>query len=298
VQTFKDMTKLAEYDAPTQVRIGRLQLAAGSLEGAAYNAQKALASVPDDLGGLALQGDVLLAQRDYAKADGAARELIAKYPTHADGYRLAGDVAMSRGQFAAAAQSFRTALDREMTSDNARRLARAYLLSGETAKASAFLEQWLSTHTDDVAARSALAEVYMRSGNWNQAQAQYQHVLASGDDLSALNNLALIQLQLKDPTAAATAGRAMKLAPQDANTIDTLGWILVQQGQLDGGLRYLRDARLRQPESPELRYHLAYALAKAGHQAEAKTELDYALKDGVRFEGIEQARQLRKQLTP
>ncbi|HEX5127534.1 MAG TPA: XrtA/PEP-CTERM system TPR-repeat protein PrsT [Rhodocyclaceae bacterium] len=297
IQTFKDMTKLAEYDAPMQVRIGRLQMIAGSLDGAAYNAQKALTSTPGDAGALLLQGDVLLAQHDYAKAETSARELVAKFPAGADGYRLAGDVAMARNQFSLAAQSYRSALEHASTSENARRVARAYLLSGDAAKASAFLEQWLSKHANDIATRSALAEVDMRQGNWNQAKLQYQQVLNAGDDVSALNNLALVQLRLKDSTAAATAGRAVKLAPQDPNTLDTLGWILVQQGQLDGGLRYLRDARLRAPESPELRYHLAFALAKLGHQAEAKTELDYGLKDGASFDGVEDARQLQKELT-
>ena len=62
-----------------------------------------------------------------------------------------------------------------------------------------------------------------------------------------LNNYANLLLQLNDPAAQATAEQALKLDPDNPNFADTLGWILVQGGQTEAGLRYLREARLRSP---------------------------------------------------
>ena len=54
----------------------------------------------------------------------------------------------------------------------------------------------------------------------------------------------------------------------------------------------LRDARLREPGNPEIRYHLAKVLAQTGRKAEAKEELTQALKISRQFEGSKDAEQL------
>jgi len=74
-------------------------------------------------------------------------------------------------------------------------------------------------------------------------------------------------------------------APANYNALDTLGWALFQAGQTDRALQLLRDARLRQPANPEIRYHLGAVLAKTGRKAEAQEELEAALKGGAAFEG-------------
>jgi Flp pilus assembly protein TadD len=60
------------------------------------------------------------------------------------------------------------------------------------------------------------------------------------------------------------AERAYQLAPSDANVADTLGWALVEAGQVEKGLRYLREAQVRAPANPEIRDHLAEALKRRG----------------------------------
>ena len=81
-------------------------------------------------------------------------------------------------------------------------------------------------------------------------------------DARAHNNLAHVLLQLGDAKALAHAEQAHALAPSQPQVNDTLGWVLVQQGQVEKGLRYLREAALRAPENTEIQAHLKATLAK------------------------------------
>lgn len=58
----------------------------------------------------------------------------------------------------------------------------------------------------------------------------------------------------------------------------------------------LRDARLRAPQNPDIRYHLAAVLAGKGRKAEARSELEAALQGNHGFESEAQARQLLEAL--
>ncbi|MDP1533382.1 MAG: tetratricopeptide repeat protein, partial [Rubrivivax sp.] len=76
----------------------------------------------------------------------------------------------------------------------------------------------------------------------------------------------------------------------------TLGWALFQNGQAERALQLLRDARLRQPGNPEIRFHLAAVLAHAGRKTEAREEIEAAMKLGTNFESVADARKLHETL--
>ena len=61
--------------------------------------------------------------------------------------------------------------------------------------------------------------------------------------------------------------------------LDTLGVILVDQGDNDRGVKVLKQAVAYAPKAPQTRLHLAEALIKTGDKAGAKTELETVLKD-------------------
>jgi Flp pilus assembly protein TadD len=73
------------------------------------------------------------------------------------------------------------------------------------------------------------------------------------------------------------AEKAFKSAPGNTAVADLYGWALVQKGDMDAGLRVLRDVRLREPGNATVRWHLAWALAKSGRKVEAREELRAAL---------------------
>lgn len=275
---FQDATRLAAFDPVQQVSIGRLQLAAANPEGALYCADKALQGRPDDADALGLIVDVETGRRDFAKADAALRTLTSKHPKSVQAAIAAGNLAMARGQYGAAVSAYQAALARSEQTGNAINVARAQLSAGDGGTAAAFLADWVKKRPNDLAALKALAEVQFRAGLLPAARETYAKAAAADPaDGDLLNNYANLLLALKDPGAQALAERAVQLDPGNAHYAGTLGWILVQQGQVAPGLRYLREARLRRPDSGEIRYRLAYALSKSGRQAEARDEVAAAL---------------------
>jgi Tfp pilus assembly protein PilF len=126
---------------------------------------------------------------------------------------------------------------------------------------------------------------------------QFQAVLKEDPkNLVALNNLATAYQQEKDPRALEYAEKAHALAPDSAAVLDTLGWILVEQGNTARGLPLLQKAVSLAPAAPDIRYHLAAALARTGDNAAARKELVQVLDSGKSFAGMDEAQALQKKL--
>lgn len=294
---FGRMTRLASFDPGWQTDIARYQIAAGNLEGAMYSLEKALSGKPDFVPAQVLLAEVELRAGETAKAEQRAKTIVNANPGLATGYRLQADVAMARKRYPEAISGYKAALRMEASTESAMRLYQALGQSGDTRAAIEFVEAWLKTQPRDGVALRALAEAQTRAGNLAAARAAYEQVLRlEGDDPAVLNNLANVLARQGDRRALEVAEKAHRLAPRDAAIQDTLGWILVQQKQLEAGLRHLREARLRAPENAEIRYHLAAALALAGRRDEARRELEPALRDGIVFEGQPEARKLSEEL--
>lgn len=290
-------TRLAEYNARSQVAIARLQLAAANPDGAAYSISKALQDNPDYLPALALLVETEARRGNSAKADAALKTLVAKHPEALETASVSADLAMFRGQYRAAIEAYRKLLTRADTIENALALVRAYSATGEFGKAASFLEGWVKKHPKDPAARRALADIQFRAGQLTQARQSYQSAVASDpDNAMLLNNFANVLSQLNDPQAQEVAEKAVQLSPTHPAYADTLGWILVGKGRTEAGLRYLREARLRSPEDAEIRFHLAYALNKIDRKDEARDELKAALNGSRPLAATPLLDQLRKEL--
>ncbi|WP_413898913.1 XrtA/PEP-CTERM system TPR-repeat protein PrsT [Rhodoferax sp.] len=290
-------TRVADYNPTLQVQIATLQLAAQNVNGAAYSLEKALATRPDFLPALALMTEVELRQSDFAKAERRAMSITAKHPKRAIGHSLQGDIAVARGQTRVALDAYRRAHQLEPSTESLLRLFRILASQDGGRPAQQLAEQWIKSHPRDASTQRALADAYARGGNFSAARLAYEALLQSApDDAVVLNNLANVLLRLKDPGAIKVAEQAVAKSPGNANAVDTLGWALFQNGQTDRSLPILRDARLRDPANPEIRYHLAVVLAQTGRKTEARDELEVALKGGAAFEGAADAAALLKSL--
>lgn len=296
-QTLTDMARYANYDPSAQFEVARLQVLANNPSGANYSLDKALGTQPDFLPALVLRTEIEIRQREFAKAEQRIRQIESKPGGEAIAARLQGDLAMARGQQNVALTAYGNAMKKDDSADMALRLFRAHAATGDLAKGAAFLEKWLKKHPDNPLILRTSGDTELQLGNLAAARATYEKLLKlQPDDALVWNNLAHVALAQNDKAATGFAERAYALRPNDPVIIDTLGWLLFKQGSVDRGLALLRDARLRDSNNPEIRYHLATALARSGRTAEAREELAQALKTGNAFPGIDDARRLQGEL--
>ena len=291
--TLGGATRVADFNAPQQTEIAALQLAANNVDGAAYSLSKALSDQPNFIPAQALMVQVEQRQGSPDKAEVRARQIAQNQPNKALGHSLLGDLAMARKNPTVAIAAYRQAHKVETGTSTTLTLMNVLASQNQANEALEIGRQRLRQTPGDVPVQLLVGDLHARAGRFGDAATAYKAALkAQPQNAQALNNLANAQLKLKDPAALQTAQAAHKIAPQNPLVIDTLGWVLFQQGQTEQALPLLRDARLRAPDNPEIRYHLAKVLFATGRKAEARDEAREALKISDRFDGAVEAQAL------
>jgi tetratricopeptide (TPR) repeat protein len=313
----------------------RAELALGQRAAAAATLRTLLAGRPDNTALRREVADLLAADHDYDGARGLlheglarrpgdpllsaglvavaaekggpaaaleAADALARDPANPSAATLRGEVLLAQGHAAAAAAAFhaqRAALD-QADPGIARlqlREAQALAAAGQPDAAAALLRRWHAAHPEDDAASLVLASLDLAAGRLPAARAGFEAVLARLPNTpAALNNLAWVRQQQGDlPGARALAMRAYLLQP-DASTADTLGWIVLAQGDAANALPLLRAAAQGRAE-PAIAYHYAAALARSGQTAAAVATLRPLLAEGARgFDEKPQAARLLAEL--
>ena len=204
-----------------------------------------------------------------------AKALQAAAPKAATGYVLEGDVYAGSRQWNPAERAYRDAMKADPQSVvSALKLHGVLLNAGKKAEAEALARKLLAERPNDTVFRSYLAEQALRSKDLKASVALYQAVIAQQpDDVAALNNLAWASGQLGDAKAIGYGERALQLAPDSPLVLDTVGVLLVGQGDTAKGVDYLARAVSLAPDRPDIRLNYAKALLKAGRTEDARKEL-------------------------
>jgi Flp pilus assembly protein TadD len=71
--------------------------------------------------------------------------------------------------------------------------------------------------------------------------------------------------------------KALHARPNDGAIVDSLGWVLLRQGETQQALRLLEKAAELQPEDPSITGHLGDAYWDAGRRVEAEDQWRRAL---------------------
>lgn len=161
-------------------------------------------------------------------------------------------------------------------------LAQASLLhqNKQTAAALDLLEKYLAAKPDDqeVLYQSAmLAEELKR---FDLMEQRLRHLMAvRPDQSSAFNALgySLADRNIRLDEADQLLSQAIKLAPDEAAIVDSLGWLRFRQNRFDAAVDLLRKAYKLQAD-PEIAAHLGEALWRQGSKDEAKQVLQQASK--------------------
>lgn len=291
--SFRKLTEKLPKSAQAHHRLGMAHLRAQDTKAAAASFSKALKLDPAMLPAAAALSSLELEAGRTQEAMRIARQVQQQQTTHPLGYELEGDTHMRTGAYASAVKAYAGAYERGKNGGLAIKLASARKRAGDAAGVYQTLVQWLTEHPDDTSVRTVLARAYQSDGNRKEAMEQYQKVLGKQPgNVVALNNLGWIYHEQGDSRALEYAEKAYKLAPNQPVIIDTLGWMLVQQGQVKRGLGLLQSAAAKPPALPDIRYHLAAALDKAGRRQEARKELEHLLENNHNFSEATAARAL------
>lgn len=278
IDSYLKLAVLQPASAALQLSIANLQMAQKDYPAALQSVKKALVLQPGLLEAEVAEVGLLLDARLPLQAAAAARGVQRRHPGLAAGYKLEADVLMAQGQPLAALTLYQQAYGISPGGPQMINIHQALMLAGKRDDANARLLAWLARHPADQAARLYLAGSYLRAQQYIQASEQYEKILQQTPGHAvALNDLAWTYQRARDPRALEIAERAARLAPRQPAVLDTLGWILLQQGQTARALPLLRQAAALAPHADEIAYHLSLALIQAGDKPAARQQLEQLL---------------------
>lgn len=153
-------------------------------------------------------------------------------------------------------------------------LTRAQLLrsAGEVDAAVRALEEALPQYSDSSELRYELALLYERQNRLSDVEYQLRQVIEyDSRNAHAYNALGytLADRNLRLDEARELVERAMELRPGDPAILDSMGWVLYRQGDLQGALQYLEQAWTRLPQA-EIGAHLGEVLWQSGQRSQAR----------------------------
>jgi len=178
-------------------------------------------------------------------------------------------------------------------SDRFGRIARDFRLEERVTEAVDEFEKFLRREPDSVPANTMVGVLLERQGQLPEAETRYKQALKADPRAAvAANNLAWLY---------ADSGRnldeALQLAqvaseglPDQAEVIDTLGWVYYRKELHSLALPLLKRVAQQDPKNPLYRYHLGMALFAAGDTVQAKQHLSQALTLNPKFPGSDEAR--------
>lgn len=294
--TYEKVVKMAPKSPLAYYKLASVQAAAKNLDPAKSSLRKALELKPDYLEAQAALISLELRAGKPTEALKISQQVQKQNPRISTGFVFEGDILINQKQYDQAIKAYEKAFSLDKSGLIAVKLHQAQSLAGNVKNADIRLLQWLKEQPKDIAARTYMAQAYVTRGQGKQAIEQYQILLQGAPgNLFALNNLAWLYHHEKDPRALDMAEQAYKLRPDAAFITDTLGWILLEQGNAARAVELLQKAVSLAPTNPEIGYHYAVALAKAGDKQKARKQLDTVLASGQSFPQQDEAKAMLKQ---
>lgn len=297
LETYNRLVTMRPDSALAQFRIASIYMAMQNPSAASDALKKALTLQPDYLEAQLAMASLEVRKGNYEQALAIARQIQKKNGKSPVGYVLEGDLLTVQKKPDLAVKAYEQAFSISQSGPLLVKLHAALSRAGKDKDASARMAQWLKEHPTDATTRIYLADTYIAEKQTKAAVEQYQIILSQDPKyVPALNNIAWLYQQEKNPRAQEYAEQAFKLKPDNPAVLDTLGWILVQQGNTTRGLPLLQKATSLAPEAAVIQYHFVLGLVKSGDKIKARKELEQLLASGKNFSQIEEARALLKQL--
>jgi len=284
LSTYNKMASVAPRDPRGHVGAAGMQLRAGDLDNAGRSIERGLKAAPSSRDLVSMSVALAIAKRQPDEARRIAHAVQKDRPGEAMGWALEGDIEASMQRWGPAAAAFRTALDKQAATGVMAKYLFVLKQDGRTAEAKSVAAARLKAQPTDQELLFTLGDNAQREGDLAQARQHYEAILRlKPDHMLALNNLATVLVEQKQPGALALAQRAVLLAPRQPAVLDTLAQSQAAEGKLGDAVVTQRKAVVLAPGMPALRLTYAKLLIRNGDRVEAKQQLSRLASLGAGF---------------
>ena len=278
LESFAKLAALQPASAAVQLGMAQVQMKLKDQAGALESARKALQLQADSMEAQVVAVTLLAEQKKYPEALAIAQTAQRQRPQAPAGLTLEGNVWMAQNKPLEALKAYERAFSLKKDGLLLIKIHDSLMLAGKTQDARLRLTQWLLAHPTDIPIRLFAASEKLASKEYLPAIDDLEKIVGQAPNhVIALNDLAWACQQQGDKRALGFAERAFKLAPGNPEIIDTLAWILVEQGDVTRAVPLLEKARALAPNATEIRYHLGMGLVKAGDKRAARTLFEQML---------------------
>lgn len=276
-------------------QMGRLSLMRNKESDAVFYLNQALSKQKDYVPALILKSNYLLGKSKIAESKILAEQLLKIAPDKDFAHLQMGKVLYVAKQYPESIVYFKNAYERVPSFENAAAYFDGLVANQNVDQAFDMMNQWRQKHPQHVGVRRFIGLKSTQMGRVESAVQAYEEVLKlSKGDFVTYNNLATLYAPKDLKKAHDYAEKAYQLSPKQPKVLDTLGWILVQKQEPKKGLVFLEQANRFDPDSNDIRYHLARALYEVGSKQEAyrllKTSLDHGKEIDPGFNEKKQAK--------
>jgi len=287
INTYGKLATMQPGSVVPYMRMAGVHAIANKFDEAAAVLRKALELKPDSLE--AQRGLAELALRNNSMADALAmtHNIQKQRPKEPIGFMMEGDVLIFAKKYDEALKAYQLARDRAPNSTGiALKMHGLLIRSGKRADADKFAETWTNAHPKDLAFKGAMGANAISEGNFALAERYFRQVNAAApDNVVILNNLSWALYKQGNKEALIHVERAVGMAPDNADILDTAAHILAAAGQLPRAQEMARKAMSLQPERHEFKVNLARLQIQAGDKAGAKATLQSVQQVGKAYGG-------------
>lgn len=296
--TYRDVLKVTPGDLDIRRAQVDLLLRNKDVDGAMASLREALALAPGNIG---LMSTMVNLETQTKGVDAALRlaEQLRNTPSNLPNSTvLKGDILMLAQRTAEAVEAYRLEYKTNPTTPLLLRLANALSVNGKDDEAATYLREGLARTPDEPDTAQMLGLLDVKAKRWDDAAKNLTTVLSKRpNDPVAMNNLAWVYQVKGDSRARNLAQRAYLQAPTP-ETGDTLGWIMVKQGDAKTALPLLQQATAQRPGDPTIKYHVAVAMNDSGRKEDAIKLLQPLVNGPEAFDDKGEARKLLEVLSP
>lgn len=260
-QVFERLVKQQPKSAAANYALADFFSKTGNMSEAARQIQNTLSKDPKFL--LARIGEIktLFYSNKKTEAEKASQLLINEFGNQSEVLSIAGWLAMQQGNFIQAEKYFSQMAKTNQNTDVTIWWVKSVWAQKHYDKAQTIMLDWLSDNQEDIYVHLALADSYMGLHKKPEAKDAYLKIIEIQPKLAvAYNNLAWLEQEDDIEKAIQYAEKALSLEKENFQILDTLGMLLVKNGQIEQGSLLLSKAVKIAPDNYELLIHLAEVL--------------------------------------